>query len=171
MKTSTLFIFCLLLIQNISYAQEESNFTKDGKWLIEVGGGSFNPLGGATFASFLFPEGGGSTSSYGIEGGKFISEDFAIIGRFGFLSTGGGVNFTTITGGGKYYINGVIPVKVGAGAAITGILGSSSTSFLGNASIGYAVKLADNILLEPNVGFLYADGSAFTLGLTFALVL
>jgi len=171
MKTSTLFIFCLLLIQNISYAQEESNFTKDGKWLIEVGGGSFNPLGGATFVSFLFPEEGGSISSYGIEGGKFISEDFAITGRFGFLSTGGGVNFTTITGGGKYYINGVIPVKVGAGAAITSFLGSSSTSFLGNASIGYAVKLADNILLEPNVGFLYADGSAFTLGLTFALVL
>jgi len=151
-------------------AQNDEGFSRQGKWLIETGLGSIGSFGGTTGASFLFPEEGGSLSSISFEGGKFITEDLAWTARISHLSSGGDFGLSTVGGGLKYYLNGNIPIKVGGAAGISSGFGNTTTDFIGNASIGYAANLADNILLEPNAGILYANGAAFTLGLTFALV-
>ena len=81
-----------------------------------------------------------------------------------------GVNFTTISGGAKYYA-GNIPLKANIGLISSSSGFGTGTEFLARVSAGYAIRLADNVNLEPSLGLLISNGSALNIGLNFAMFL
>lgn len=169
MRAALVSLLFLTLSTICSQIPSEPSFSRNGKWILETGFGSLGVAGNSTGVALLFPEGGGSLTLFSFEGGKFISENFALLGTLSHLDSGFGQ--TTLGLGGKYYAGGNIPIKFGAGAVISSGFGSSATSFLGNFSVGYAARLADNILLEPRGGVLFSDSAVFTLGASFALII
>lgn len=166
----SLYLSFFLFVGSVTVMSGQSDevdkaFARKGKWLIETGLSTIGPFGSASGAILLLPEDGGSLGSFAFEGGKFITEDLAWIASFSRFEGFG--DATTFELGAKYYINGTIPTKISAGVGSFG----NGGEFLSSFSIGYAARLADNILLEPNTGVIYAGGAVFTFGLTFALVI
>ncbi len=146
----------------------QSDFIRKGRVLIETGSSITNSLSNeGSGASVLF-DGGTSVLELGVEGGYFIGENFALKTRLGILSAGG-VSLTSFAGGVKYYIARVVPVELTLGSfSAEGIIGPLVT----NASIGYGIRLADNINLEPSIGVLVIDaGASARIGLNFAMFL
>ena len=150
---------------NITYAQNQVDFSKKGRVLIEAGYNLFSGFAGGTGASVFSTE-GSSIISFGFDGGYFISENFALKFRLGLLNTGG-ESLINISGGGKYYIANQIPIELGAGIVTAG----GGSAFLGNATVGYGIKLAPNINLEPSIGVLYSGTALFKGGINFAMFL
>lgn len=145
---------------------QDSDFSRQGKVLVETGYNLVSGLGNGTGIS-VFTGQGSTLTSIGIDMGYFISEDFALKGKLGLLS-GNGATLTNISAGGKYYIAGVAPLSFDLGV----LTGGGDSVFLGGASVGYAAKLAPNVYLEPSGGLLYSDSSVLgTIKLTFALIL
>lgn len=166
--TISVMLACHGWMTTTAYAQSEANFSKKGRLLIESGYNSFfGFLGGSSGSTILFTE-EEAIVNLGIDGGYFLSENLALKIRFGLLSSGG-TSLINISGGGKYYIAGKIPVEVGAGIVTIG----GGRSFLGNASLGYGVRLAQNINLEPSVGLLFSNGGTplTKLGVNFVMFL
>lgn len=159
-----------MLSISILQAQDNEAFSKNGRWTIETGAGFLGLVGNNTGGSYLFSE-GSTIGTLSFEGGKFISEDFAILAKLSRFTSGDSFNVTTIGLSGKYYAGGIIPIKVGAGTNIASGFGGSDAEFIGNASVGYAAKLAHNIFLEPNLGVLISGDIVFAAGVTFALML
>ena len=151
-------------------ADSSSLTSRNGSILVETGLTTFgNLFGGTTGASFLSSE-GESLTNIGFSGGKFITEDLAIRAKFNLLS-GSGSTFTYVSIGPKYYAGGSIPLSLEVGK---GFGDGDSTNFIGGASGGYAIVLADNIYLEPTVGYVFSfeeiDDGFFTIGATFSLL-
>lgn len=172
MKILTVLIFSLILSIPLS-AQEEPEFVRKGRILVEAGSDIFGGFGGGggTGSSVVFGGGGNTVTNISFDGGYFISENFALKARFGILSgAGGGGTSTSFLASGKYYINGRIPVELGAGFLTFGK--GSGSAFLGNARVGYAIPLAKNINFEPSLGVLLTNGGAIgQFGLGFSLFL
>jgi len=95
-----------------------------------------------------------------------VTEDLAIKAKIGVF--GGGRTISNFGVGAKHYISGVAPLDIDLGI----ITGFGSTSFIGGAHIGYAIKAADNIYFEPKHGVVYSEESTITsIKFAFALIL
>lgn len=157
--------------QNQSYNNEVPAFSKKGKILLETGYSIFGFFGGGT-SFYLLSNDGESVSSFGVEGGYFVSESFAIKGLVHRINTGGSSSLTTIGLMGKYYIANVAPMEIGIRSVNSGSNSDSST--LLNFGIGYGIELAPNIYLEPSLGILTDTGfddSLTSLKINFAMFL
>jgi len=164
MKNLTLIILSLILGLSLS-AQEEkkATFSRKGNILVETGYSFSRRLGvgSGTGASVEFGgSGGGTLYNISIEGGYFISDDFAIKGRLGVLGRGNnGRRLANFSAGGKYYIIGRIPAELTLGVYgnTSSFIDEKTIFFLGNARIGYGIPIAKNINLEPFVGILFGE--------------
>lgn len=160
-----LLVITMSFLSIFIFAQDEEDFTRKGKFMIETGPSFVSGLGASTGGSILFDD-GNTLTQIAVEAGKFISEDFAIKFKLGILG-GTGTTLTNISGGGKYYLGGIAPVEVDLGI----VSGFGSTSFIGGAHIGYAFKAADNIYFEPKAGIIYSEESAVgSIKFSFALM-
>lgn len=161
----------LCMCSNYVQAQDsdEELTGRKGQWTIELGNGFFGNFGGTSSGGSILFGDGSTLTSLGFNGGKFVSDQFAVKFNLGLLSIGngfGGGDLYTLMGGGKYYIGGIAPIDLSAGV----ITGSGDSQFIGKATIGYAIGLADNINFEPSIGALFSDESADGLvQLSFAL--
>lgn len=162
-----LLLFSLLTTINVS-AQDDMDFNRKGKILLETGYSIFTGVSGGTGLTILADDGENITS-LGIDGGYFLTNDLALKARINVLAFSG-VTFTNLSIGGKYYIGGKAPVEVSAGAI--GI-GEGDSSFLGSISIGYGLRIAPNINIEPSLGLLFGDenDSLMKVGINFAMFL
>ncbi len=153
----------MLSLSLLAQEEKKATFSRKGRILVETGYSLSGRLGtgGGTGSSVEFGgSGGGTLYNISLEGGYFISDDFALKGRFGI--SGLGVRNGTITNfsaGGKYYIMGRIPAELTLG--VYGYASSFGNEknifFLGNTRIGYGIPLAENINLEPFVGILFGE--------------
>jgi len=155
---------CLFL--SSSMAQDDNGFVRKSRVLVETGYNLVAGFSSGSGLSVLIDSDGETITSLGFDGGYFLSENFALKFRLGLLSSNG--SLTNFGVGGKYYAGGKVPIELVAGA----ISGGSDSEFLSNLSIGYAINLADNVALEPNIGLLTTgDGAVFEFGFTFAMFL
>jgi len=173
MKTTTpfLLLFLIFLSYTLSAQDTSDSFQRKGRILVETGYSLTTTfLGGSTGASVLLVD-GESVTTLGINGGYFISEDFAIKGRVGLINSGESIFSFSV--GAKYYINGNIPVELNGGLfSLPDFFSGRESIFQANGIIGYGIKLAPNINLEPSFGILLIDGEANTqFGVTFAMFL
>lgn len=124
-------------------------FQKKGRILLETG---FNILGGPVLAgtgATSFSNNNQTISSLGLDGGYLVTENLALKLNLSIIDIDQGDNINTIGVGAKYYIVGRVPIELGV-ARIS--LGNDQTQDFTRFSIGYGIKLADNIYLEPSVG-------------------
>ena len=137
---------------------EMETFNRKGRILIETGYNLFGglPIGGATGLSSI-SEGEDTFSGLGFNGGYFISQNFALKLNYSNLGDGG-TSITSLAIGAKYYIIGQVPIDVSLGRFGTG---GNNTSF-GTFTVGYGIGLADNINLEPSIGFFGNEDDAIT---------
>ncbi|UJH66902.1 hypothetical protein [Allomuricauda sp. SCSIO 65647] len=124
-----------------------SGQTSEGSWFLEVNTGSFS-TGNTSFS--LTSSDGNTSWSAGIDGGYFVTENLAVKAGIGYNDPGDfsdGILVYKV--GGKYYLNGQIPL----GMDFTGL------SFDGNGANwigfqgGYAVFLGDMVALEPGLRY------------------
>jgi len=144
-------LFCLFMASmTLVHAQSEESGPRKGKIFIETGLTTFgNLFGNSTGGSFLSFD-GESITNIAFSGGKFISDDFAIRAKLSLLT--GFVNTITVLGvGAKYYANGFIPLSFEIGKGFSDV----NSDLIGGVSGGYAIVLADNIYLEPSLGYLF----------------
>ena len=165
MKTILTFLLTAATLFTI-HAQDDE-FKRDGKFLVETG---YNIVGGFSSGSgmsLLLDFDGDALTTIGFDGGKFISENFAIKTNISILN-GGGLSLTTIAAGGKYYAGGNVPIQL-----LAGITTASGESFFnGKFSVGYGIRLADNINFEPSATFLILqDSGAVGMDMTFSMFL
>jgi len=145
------YLFVLLtvfIISQSSICQENVEFKRKGKVLIEVG---YNAIGGfntGTGIGMLVVD-GETLSSVGGNVGIFLSERFALKLAIGLLAVENS-NISNFSAGCKYYIINKIPVELGVGILNAG----KGISPYGKLNFGYAGKLADNILLELSPGIM-----------------
>ena len=160
--STLLLCFSFLCIQ----AQDSDVFTRKGRILIEPGGGLFSIINKGSDFNFYFAD-GESITSFSVDGGYFLSENFALRGRLGVLAVEGS-SLLNLNVGGRYYIAKKVPVQAGVG-----ILAADGTTAIFDLGVGYGIKLARNINLEPNIN-LYGGpdiGPLINLGFRFALFL
>lgn len=171
---SLCFFLCFFLIGLSLRAQDSDNgpINRKGSWIIETGSSIIANVttGGSTGGGVLF-DSGNTITNIGINTGKFISDELAIKFNLSVLSVSsdfGSESQFTIMAGPKYYISGVAPIDISAGI----VTGGGDSSLLGKATIGYGIRLADNINFEPGAGLLYSnEETAGLLQFTFALFL
>lgn len=150
------FLICLGLYFSFSLSAQstETSFMKKGRWLVEQG----------TNAEGLFNDGG--VFNVNIDMGKFVTENFAIkLKGYAFL---GDVEGFGIGLGLKNYFGGKLPVEVGF------IYNDNVEQVLFNANLGYAIKLAQNVYLEPSAGIITDEEFSdivFNPKITFAMIL
>ena len=146
---------------------EKVIFDRKGKILVETGYNLFGglPIGGGTGFT-LITDSGESISSLGFNGGYFISQNFAL--KFGYSNlSGGGSSISSYLIGGKLYA-GKVPIDLTLGTFTDG----NNGSFVGNLSVGYAIELASNIMLEPSLGVFGTDNDGlFSFKVNFAMFL
>lgn len=155
--------------KNNNTDDNKESFQRKGKILIETGynlvGGL--PVGGSTGLTSI-SDGDNSFSGLGINGGYFLSQNFAL--KLNYTNLGGD-GFTSVSAlgiGGKYYIAGKVPIELSLGT----FSGGSDSEGYGTLSIGYGIRLADNINLEPALGIFSNDNDSITtFSLNFAMFL
>ena len=164
----------LISAQNDNQSNNNSNqetFNRKGRVLIETG---YNLIGG-------IPIGGGtgltsigdkdeSFSGFGFNGGYFLSQNFAI--KLSCTNLGDRDDrISSLALGAKYYIVGKVPIEFSLGALTTGNGDSESIEY-STISVGYGIRLADNINLEPSLGIFAGDedgSGTFTLNFSMFL--
>ena len=168
-------LYTLLLFSTLSLSAqysantnqtEDNSFVRKGRFMVETGYNLVGGFGTGTGLSIL-TDGNDTLTSLGFDGGYFLTDNFALSFKLGLIS-GEGLSLTNIGIGGKYYIARRVPVALD----LTTLNNSEDSSFLGNLSIGYAIPLADNINLEPNLGILAGPGDpVLQFGARFAMFL
>lgn len=148
-------------------AQERTNsFDRKGKVLVETGYNLVGGLLGGSTGFYLTSNEGQTITSLGLDGGYFISQNLAIKARLGLLTTG--ESLTSFSIGAKYYIAGTIPIDIGVG----GFSFIGETVFQGVGTVGYGIRLAPNINLEPKLGVQFiSESTGFTAGVGFSMFL
>ncbi len=144
-------IFCFLCIfvtfANV-YAQTEDEYSRKGKFLVETNYGFVSTIfGGNTGLGLIFSD-GETIVNMGIDCGKFTGKNFAIKGSLSVL-TAGGESIVSLSAGCKYYVGGSFIINPTFGILTAGEDGRAIASL----HLGYAVKLANNIYLEPAIGY------------------
>ncbi|MEM1339504.1 MAG: hypothetical protein AAF717_10950 [Bacteroidota bacterium] len=132
------FIVLLFAVPLMATAQ-----TEEGSWLVEVNTGTL-AIGNTAFS--LSSVDGNTSWSVGAEGGYFVTDDLALKVGLGYGDAGefsDGVLVYKL--GGKYYINGQIPV----GLDFTGISSDGNSANWVGAQGGYAVFLGETVAIEP----------------------
>lgn len=165
MKYLIIVLFSLGVCSGINSQEDSETFNRKGRILIETGYNLIAGFSSGTGLSYILDSDENTITSLGFDGGYFVSDNFALKAKFSLLSSGG--SLTNFSVGGKYYIGGNVPLELGAGI----LSGGNASEFLGNISIGYAINIAENIALEPNLGALISNGSILEFGLTFAMFL
>lgn len=156
-----LFTLSLLFVSLLITAQENSDtpLGRNGQWTFEAGNGLFTTFGGSsTGGSVIFADGSAFSNLF-VNGGKFVSDQFAVKFNVGMISVSTGFGSSDVfnlMGGGKYYFGDKFPVDLTAGI----LTGQGSTVFVAKGTLGYAIPLADNINLEPAVGVIVGEDEA-----------
>lgn len=147
MKQWILSCLCALVTLVNLNAQTDVEYTRKGKFLIESNGGFVsNIFGGNTGIGLIFSS-GETVANVGIDCGKFTGKNFAIKGALSVL-TGGTSPIISLSVGCKYYAGGSFIIN-----PAIGILSADEDNFaFASLHLGYAVKLANNIYLEPAIG-------------------
>lgn len=167
MKQLILIFIGMFAISMSSLNAQDGEFERKGRILVETGVGLTNSIiGGSTGVSLLVQE-GETITNFSFEGGYFTTENFAVKGQVGFLAVSG-FTLVNLSAGGKYYIMGKIPVELNLGL----VTGEGLSEFVGGFGIGYGIRLADNINLEPSIkGLIVSESFAIRIGATFAMFL
>jgi len=166
MKKFTLILLCFGLNFGLQAQDDSEVFNRKGRVLVETGYNLVAGFSSGTGLSLFVDEEGNTVTSVGFDGGYFISENFALKMKLSLLSSLGSI--TNFQAGGKYYIGGRVPFELSAGL----LSGGDNSEFLANLSIGYAINLAENITLEPNIGGLgTGDGILLEFGMSFSMFL
>lgn len=129
------------------HAQSDVPFQRKGKFIIETNYSFLSTvLGGSS--GFGFVSGGGSSLlNIGVDFGKFTGNNFALKGSFGILNSEGS-SITTFSLGFKGYIGGSFIINPSGGIITDG----DNVGILFGLHLGFAIKLANNIYLEPAFG-------------------
>lgn len=169
-KIITLFAF-ILLVGNYSFAQsseDDGEFKRKGRVLVETGYNIVGGINNSTGINTQLDFDGGSITAIGADMGIMLTENLALKFKLGLLN-GSGLSITNIAGGVKYYAGGHVPIELTAGI-LDG--GPGSSTFSAALKVGYAANLAQNITLEPALGFLiFDDEAALNFGVTFGMFL
>ena len=129
-------------------AQSEIEYSRKGKFLFETNYSFASTLfGGSTGLGLIFSE-GEALINMGIDCGKFARENFAVKGSF-FVLTANGESLVGLSAGFKYYAGGRFIINPSLGILTAG----GEREALASLHLGYAVKLANNIYLEPAIGY------------------
>lgn len=168
-------LLCIGLIAFNAQAQksttdEDDVFVRKGRILIETG---YDILGGFGFGSgtgisSYSDQDDNTISAIGIDGGYFLSENFALKLKYSSIGSNGNT-LSSIGVGAKYYIIGKIPLDIG----FSNLSGGGDSERLTSFTAGYAFRLADNITLEPSIGAIAseADDAIGTFKIKFAMFL
>ncbi len=157
-------LFTVILM--LGFAGMVTAQTDQGAWVLEVntnlGSDGNNGNTGISFSSSDTQK----VFNWGTEAGYFVADNFAIKGGLGYGSTTyeydtdkekvGSFSYKL---GSKYYINGMVPIEL----ALSGSVLSGDTAddldtnplYLGG-NIGYAIFFADNVAIEPAIGYNYS---------------
>lgn len=158
-----------------SNAQEDEKSTGNalskGSILVEANTG--NAMLGNTGMYFASSD-GESTYNFGVDGGYFVMDNLAIKAGLGYGGdTAADTNTFSYRLGGKYYINGMIPVTADlTGASIKDA--EENPMWLGLGA-GYAWFVTDHISIEPGLRYNhslnedYTDEGVFQINVGFAL--
>lgn len=99
---------------------------------------------------FVAVEGQPTLTSLGLEAGQFIDQNFALVGKVGFLNLAG-ENAWTYGAGGKYYIDSQFPVQLDWNGSTVSTT-KASTAYLG-LQLGYAWAPFKNLTVEPRLRY------------------
>ncbi|QLG46435.1 hypothetical protein [Costertonia aggregata] len=131
-------------------AQDGGGQTDQGSWLIEANTNFGAAAGGNTAFQFITVD-GNTLWNIGFEGGYFVAENLAIKAGLGY-GDGDGVEGTFgYKIGGKYYINGQIPVALD----LNGSSSDGTNAMFVGLQAGYAIFLGDNVSIEPGLRYDY----------------
>ena len=150
---------------------DQETFNRKGRVLIETGynliGGI--PIGGSTGLTNIADK-DDSFSGFGFNGGYFLSQSFAI--KLSYTNLGDrDSSISSLAIGAKYYIVGKVPIEFSLGALTAGNGDSESIGY-STISVGYGIRLADNINLEPTLGIFAGDEDGIgTFTLNFSMFL
>ncbi len=152
MKKVLLFAAFAVFAMTTSFSQGESagGATDQGAWLIEANTGFGEVFGGGS-GIFLRSIDGNTAWNAGFDAGYFILDDLALKAGLGYGDSGvDGVDGTFgWKFGGKYYINGNIPV----GADVNGASGNDFSPMWVGIQAAYAWFIADNVSIEPGLRY------------------
>ncbi|MAY21424.1 MAG: hypothetical protein CMC74_01445 [Flavobacteriaceae bacterium] len=123
--------------------------TDQGSWLIEANTGFGESFGGGS-GIFLRSIDGNTSWNAGFDAGYFILDDLALKAGLGYGDPGEDVDGTFgWKFGGKYYINGNIPV----GVDVNGASGDNFSPLWVGVQAAYAWFITDSVSLEPGVRY------------------
>lgn len=152
MKKLLFFAAFTIFAFTTSQAQEESSSspTGQGSWLIEANTGFGESFGGGS-GIFLRSIDGNTAWNAGFDAGYFILDDLALKGGLGYGDAGiDGVDGTLgWKFGGKYYINGNIPV----GVDVNGASGNDVSPLWVGIQAAYAWFITDSVSIEPGLRY------------------
>lgn len=155
---------CLLLGGTTLFAQFDD---RKGAVLVETEYNVFGGVFGGGTGIGVLSASGSTLTSVGLDGGYFIGQDLALLLRLGIVSADGS-SLTSFGAGLKYYLLGTIPLSAEAGVLSVG----GGSVFTVGLNAGYAIRLANNVALEPYAGVSIIDAdAAFQGGIRFALFL
>lgn len=165
-----LFAFTLLsslfMMGSLDAQESQEPFVRKNRILIETGYNIIAGFSNSSGVNVFYDFDGETITTLGLNGGYFVSENFALKANLGILSSNG--SLTNFGIGAKYYIGGSVPVEFGAGFLSTG----GDSVGLANLGVGYAISLADNIALEPALTLIINDnGGLMKFGVNFAMFL
>lgn len=104
--------------------------------------------------------------SLNVDGGYFVAKRSAVMLNMGVV-TSDGTSIINLGAGFRHYFANKVPVT-----AEVGLLTGDLYLFTFGVDVGYSLKLAQNIYLEPNVGYLRFDfANLFVGGFRFSLSL
>lgn len=150
MKSLIILVVLFASFSSVHAQENEELFSKKRRVLVEMG---YNLQNGFSTGLSSNIEDGPNTTSIGIDMGAFLTENFALKASWSFLYVGG-IQFSNLAGGAKYYIAGKVPVEQMFGFNSFDNEPDIKTVY-STSSVGYAFPLADNIYLEPTLGLLY----------------
>lgn len=131
-------------------------FVRKGRVLVESG---YNLIGGLPIGAgtgiISISDGDNSVTGIGFNGGYFISQNFAL--KLSLTNLGDSdVSLSSFGIGAKYLVAGKVPIDFIIGS-VTVDGGNNGDITFTTLSIGYGIRLADNINLEPSIGVYGTD--------------
>ncbi len=171
MKFLLSFVLCVFMSFSLfSQAEEVATYNRKGAFLIQTGSGLFNPFFTTGSGASIFFNEGESITSISADLGTFLSNNTALRFGLGYVDAGFS-DITTLSAGIKQYINGNIPLDL----KLSRLSASGDSEYLASLHLGYAISLADNILLEPSYGIYInledTDNNVTELRFAFALLI
>ena len=158
MRGIILTVSCTLLCFAALYSQSDVVPLRKDKYIIETNYSFLSTVFGGNTGFGVAYSGGDAIINLGIDFGKFSTENLALKGSV-FLLSADCDAIIGLSGGIKYYAGGRFIINPSFGV----LTGGGETALMGSIHLGFAIRLADNIYLEPGVGARaeLADGTGF----------